>query len=105
MSYIQTYILNSNVWIMLSALNTVMFFMVLYVLNQALDLYGVDWKGPLPMANDENTMVVTSLPPYLSAAQQEILHQQLPHSDTITEEWMIHVFSIAKVYVKSVATM
>ena len=65
-----------------------------------MDFYGTDWDGPVPVCdNDDGTVVVDDLPPLLSATQQQALTDQLPPSESLTEDWMITNYTIAKVFV------
>lgn len=60
--------------------------------------YGIDWSGPVPLADDQ-TVMVDELPNILTHEERTTLSQQLTHSDTLTEEWMIHSYTVAKVFV------
>jgi len=55
----------------------------------------------VPFANDEHTVILDDLPNILSDNERATLNQQIGHSDTLKEEWMIHSFTIAKVFVHS----
>ena len=63
--------------------------------------YGIDWNGPVPVYNDndddDGAVVVDDLPPPLSATQQQALTDQLPPSESLTEDWMITTYTIANV--------
>ena len=64
-----------------------------------MDYYGADWEGPVPDSDDESTVVLDDLPPLLSGSQQQALAQQIPVHESVTEEWMISSFTIAKTFV------
>ena len=64
-----------------------------------MDLYGTDWEGPVPDSDNESTVIVDNLPPLLSVSQQQDLSQQIPACDSLTEEWMISSYTIAKRFV------
>jgi hypothetical protein len=68
------------------------------------DNYGVDWDGPLPFG-DDNIVNLDNPRDVLSDSQRNMLIQQLriPHHDVLTEESMIHCYTIAKVFVRVVA--
>ncbi len=51
------------------------------------------------MPLDYQTVTVDDLPSILSDEERTTLSQQLTHSDTLTEEWMIHSFTVAKVFI------
>ena len=40
---------------------------------------------------------------YSSDEECTTLRQQLTHSDTLTEEWMVHSFTVAKVFIHAAA--
>ena len=63
--------------------------------------YGIDWDGPVPVhdGNEDDTVVVDDLPPLLSATQRQALTEQLPPSESLTEDWLISSFTTAKVFV------
>lgn len=68
------------------------------LLQGVIDEYGIDWSEPAPL-EDEQTVTVDNLPNILSDEERATLRQQLTHSDTLTEEWMVHSFTVAKVFV------
>ncbi len=47
-------------------------------------------------------MQVDDVEDYLSSNQKETLRQLLPHSEILSEEWMVNAFSVAKVFISSV---
>lgn len=64
-----------------------------------MDFYGTDWGGPVPVSDDDGTVTLDDLPPLLSATQQQHLSEQLPTSGSLTEDWMISAYTIAKAFV------
>ena len=66
-----------------------------------MDCYGTDWDGPVPVSDHDNegTVVLDTLPPLLSPTQQQDLSDQLPASGSLTEDWMITTYTIAKAFV------
>ncbi len=65
-----------------------------------MEWYGADWEGPVGIGTgDDDTVVVDNLPPMLSDDDQQTLRGQIPPFSTLTDEWMISSFTIAKVYV------
>ena len=61
--------------------------------------YGTDWEGPIPLEDDLETVHVDQLPCILSEEQKATLLEQIVLTDTLTEEWMIKNFAIAKDFV------
>ncbi len=62
-----------------------------------MEWYGANWEGPVGIgASDDDTV---NLPPMLSDDQQQTLRGQISPFSTLTDEWMISSFNIAKVYV------
>ena len=53
----------------------------------------------MPDGDGESTVVVDNLPPLLSESQQQALAQQIPACDSLTEEWMVSSYTIAKTFV------
>lgn len=65
-----------------------------------MDFYGIDWNGSVAVRDDsDGTVVVDDLPPLLSATQRQALSDQLPQNDSLTEDFMITSFTIAKLFV------
>ena len=64
-----------------------------------LDYYGTDWEGPVPLQDDEATVSVEELPELLSEVQQSTLRDLIPYQDQLSDDWMIHSFSVAKLFV------
>ena len=56
-------------------------------------------EGPIPVSSDESTVVLQDLPNVLSETQKRSLTEQIPQYETLSEEWMISSFTIAKVFV------
>ena len=65
------------------------------------DQYGIDWAGPVPTDEDDNTVTVDDLPDILSETEKDILRQHISDQGTctLTEECMIRSFTIAKVFI------
>ena len=61
--------------------------------------YGTDWEGPIPLKDDVEIVHVDQLPSILSEEQKATLQQQIELTGTLTEEWMIKNFAIAKDFV------
>lgn len=61
--------------------------------------YGTDWEGPIPLEDDVEIVHVDQLPSILSEEQEATLQQQIELTGTLTEEWMIKNFAIAKDFV------
>ena len=79
------------------------FFALFYWFLQGFtDEYGIDWSGPASL-DDDQTVTVDNLPSILSDEECTTLRQQLTHSDTLTEEWMVHSFTVAKVFIHAAA--
>ena len=62
--------------------------------------YGTDWEGPIPLKDDVEIVHVDQLPSILSEEQKATLQQQIELTGTLTEEWMIKNFAIAKDFVQ-----
>ena len=62
---------------------------------------GIDWLGPVPLPadGDENGVHVNEIPNYLSEEEVRILKEHIVLSDVLTEESMIHSFTVGKYYV------
>ena len=72
--------------------------MCMYRINcatQDLDGIGIDWLGPVS-TDEDNTVNVREIPNYLSEDEMQIVQQHLTLSDGLTEENMLHSFTIAK---------
>ncbi len=65
--------------------------------------YGIDWTGPVSL-DDDNTVVLDDLADVLSDTEKATLSDQIPQLTTLTEDWMIQSFTIAKVFVHEAAT-
>ena len=64
-----------------------------------LDCYCTDWEGPVPLQDDEAIVSVEELPELLSGVQQSTLRDLIPYQDQLSDDWMIHSFSVAKLFV------
>ena len=54
------------------------------------------------MNSSESTVIMNNLPNLLPEAEEEILSRQIAHPVTLTEEWMIESFRVAKVFIQSI---
>ena len=61
----------------------------------------MDWEGPVPLDDDAESVQVQRLLEYLSSSEKDSLRQMLPHSESLSEEWMINCYSVAKVFIAS----
>ena len=54
----------------------------------------------IPLEDDElHNVTIDDLPNLLSDEECATLRQQLTPCETLTEEWMVHSFTVAKVFV------
>ncbi len=80
------------------------FILAVIIIQGITDDYGIDWTGPVPVEDVDNVVRVDDLTDVLSDAEKATLMQQITQPDTLTEEWMIHSFSVAKLFVHAAAT-
>ena len=50
----------------------------------------------MPLDDDAESVNVDDIQHHLSSSEKQTLRQLLPHSETLSEEWMINSFSVAK---------
>ena len=65
---------------------------VVYLLQDVDNHYGIDWGGPVTI--DNNSVDVIDPTAILSCAEKDLLNQYIPYSEVLTEEWMVHAFTI-----------
>ena len=61
--------------------------------------YGTVREGPVPLQDDEATVSVEELPELLSEVERSTARDLILHQDHFTDDWMIHSFSVAKLFV------
>ncbi len=65
---------------------------------QELEDYGIDIDGPVPIDND-NTVIVEDVDNKLSAGQKAILKQELRSMDNSSQEGLMTMYTVAKLFV------
>ena len=62
--------------------------------------YGIDCEGPVSVDGD-SVVNVGDPTEILSLAQRSTLMQSITQQEALSEEWMLHTFTTAKVFVHS----
>lgn len=58
--------------------------------------YDIDFEGPVPLDDDEHSVVVQELPHLLSEEERTTLRQQISQPDSTTGEWMVQSYAVTR---------
>lgn len=65
--------------------------------------FGIDFEGPVPLDEDENTVSVEELPQFLSQEEMTLLRQHISQPESVNDEWMIQSYAITRLIIHSLS--